>query len=285
MEEGRLREKERLRRKEEAAEIRAKMEAAEAKAREEQEAAERERERRRRRWRRRLGVVAVVFGLFKPQKRERQFVASQDLASVPQGHESYEQPERRATRSVGGKDHEALKLSATGINNIDKAAAAAAAAAKTNKGRVAALTDETATATTRAATAAAAAAAFIAEEEGAAAAADADAQGSSSSSSSEIVALHVYAETPEGRLAPCRIPAALMPGWARRAAEGRKEELEALGDGWETLPRAGEWLVSTAASAEEARRARRSARRDAEDMMEARAGELERFLRGAEKVN
>ena len=282
MEEGRLREKERLRRKEEAAKIRAKREAAEAKAREEQEAAERERERRRR-WRRRLGVVAVVFGLFKPQKRERQFVASQDLASVPQGHESYEQPERRTTRSVGGKDHEALKLSATSINNINKAAAAAAAS-KTNKGRVAALTDETATETTRAATAAAAAA-FISEEEGAAAAAAAAAQGSSSSSSSEIVALHVYAETPEGRLAPCRIPAALMPGWARRAAEGRKEELEALGDGWETLPRAGEWLVSTAASEEEARRARRRARRDAEDMMEARAGELERFLRGAEKVN
>ena len=266
MEEGRLREKERLRRKEEAAEIRAKMEAAEAKAREEQEAAERERERRRRRWRRRLGVVAVVFGLFKAQKRERKFVASQDLASVPQGHESYEQPERRTTRSVGGKDHEALKLSATGINNINKAAAAAAAAAEKTKGRVAALTDETATATTRADTAAAA-------------------QGSSSSSSSEIVALHVYAETPEGRLAPCRIPAALMPGWARRAAEGRKEELEALGDGWETLPRAGEWLASTAASEEEAQRARRRARRDAEDMMEARAGELERFLRGAEKVN
>ncbi len=277
MEEGRLREKERLRRKEEAAEIRAKMEAAEAKAREEQEAAERERERRRRRWRRRLGVVAVVFGLFKPQKRERQFVASQDLASVPQGHESYEQPERRTTRSVGGKDHEALKLSATGINNIDKAATAAATAAKT-KGRVAALTDETATTTTTradTAAAAAAAAAFIAE----------DPEGSSSSSSSEIVALHVYAETPEGRLAPCRIPAALMPGWARRAAEGRKGELEALGDGWETLPRAGEWLASTAASAEEARRARRRARREAEDMMEARAGELERFLRGAEKVN
>ena len=274
MEEGRLREKERLRRKEEAAEIRAKMEAAEAKAREEQEAAERERERRRRRWRRRLGVVAVVFGLFKPQKRERQFVASQDLASVPQGYESYEQPERRTTRSVGGKDHEALKLSATSINNINKAAAAAAAAAASKtKGRVAALTDETATAATRAATAAAAAA-FIAEEED-----------GSSSSSSEIVALHVYAETPEGRLAPCRIPAALTPGWARRAAEGRREELEALGDGWETLPRAGEWLVSTAASAEEARRARRRARREAEDMMEARAGELERFLRGAEKVN